>query len=100
MIRLYLADIYIFVVCTHCYSHVHTNGRRVEFKLFCEKKPDQPVMKTRHNSLIDNTIASNNSYLGKPSKKVWNFPYFSGVDGFEKVIFHKNAHGLKMLKIA
>ena len=22
-------------------------------------------------------------------KKVWNFPYFSGVGGFEKVIFHK-----------
>ena len=22
-------------------------------------------------------------------KKVWNFPYFSGVVGFEKVIFHK-----------
>ena len=28
-------------------------------------------------------------------KKVWNFSYFSGVDGFEKVIFHKK-HGLKM----
>ena len=28
--------------------------------------------------------------LGKGSqKKVWNFPYFSGVGGFEKVIFHK-----------
>ena len=45
--------------------------------------------------------------LGKPSKiknkKVWNFPYFSGVGGFEKVIFHKNKnkkHGLKMPKIA
>ena len=41
--------------------------------------------------------------LGKPSKKVWNFPYFSGVGGFEKNIFHKNKnkkHGLKMHKIA
>ena len=30
-------------------------------------------------------------HLGKVSKKkkVWNFPYFSGVGGFEKVIFHK-----------
>ena len=44
--------------------------------------------------------------LGKPSKiknkKVWNFPYFSGVGGFEKVIFHKNKnkiHGLKMPKM-
>ena len=25
----------------------------------------------------------------KKKKKVWNFPYFSGVGGFEKVIFHK-----------
>ena len=25
----------------------------------------------------------------KKEKKVWNFPYFSGVGGFEKVIFHK-----------
>ena len=36
-------------------------------------------------------------------KKVWNFPYFSGVGGLEKVIFHKNKnkkHGLKMPKIA
>ena len=33
-------------------------------------------------------------------KKVWNFPYLSGVGGFEKVIFHKkyNKHGLKMPK--
>ena len=23
------------------------------------------------------------------NKKVWNFPYFSGLGGFEKVIFHK-----------
>ena len=45
--------------------------------------------------------------IGKPSKiknkKVWNFPYFSGVGGFEKVIFHENKnkkHGLKMPKIA
>ena len=31
--------------------------------------------------------------LGKVSKKkkVWNFPYFSGVGGFEKVIFHKTS---------
>ena len=38
--------------------------------------------------------------LGKPSKiknkKVWNFPYFSGVGGFEKVIFHKNKKCLKL----
>ena len=36
-------------------------------------------------------------------KKVWNFPYFSEVGGFEKVIFHKKVnkkHGLKMPKIA
>ena len=26
---------------------------------------------------------------GRVQKKVWNFPYFSGVGGFEKVIFHK-----------
>ena len=26
---------------------------------------------------------------GFKKKKVWNFPYFSGVGGFEKVIFHK-----------
>ena len=25
----------------------------------------------------------------KKKKKIWNFPYFSGVGGFEKVIFHK-----------
>ena len=33
-------------------------------------------------------------------KKVWNFPYFSGVGGFEKVIFYKKnmKHGLKMPK--
>ena len=31
-----------------------------------------------------------NGFLGKGSKKkVWNFPYFSGVGGFEKVIFQK-----------
>ena len=25
----------------------------------------------------------------KKKKKLWNFPYFSGVGGFEKVIFRK-----------
>ena len=32
-------------------------------------------------------------------KKVWNFPYFNEVGGFEKVIFHKKGnknHGLKI----
>ena len=41
--------------------------------------------------------------LSQLKKKVWNFPYFSGVGGFEKVIFHKKKnkkHGLKMPKIA
>ena len=28
------------------------------------------------------------------NKKVWNFPYFSGVGGFEKVIFHIPYFGL------
>ena len=40
-------------------------------------------------------------YLGKGSKKkVRNFPHFSGVGGFEKVIFRKRKkNGLKMHKI-
>ena len=32
-------------------------------------------------------------------KKVRNFPHFSGVGGFEKVIFRKKKYGLKMHKI-
>ena len=44
-------------------------------------------------------LTLNQLVKGKPSKKIWNFPYFSGVVGFEKVIFHKNKkHGLKMPK--
>ena len=31
-------------------------------------------------------------------KIIWNFPYFSEVGGFEKVIFHTKKHGLKMPK--
>ena len=30
-----------------------------------------------------------NYYKGSLQKKIWNFPKFSGVGGFEKVIFHK-----------
>ena len=40
--------------------------------------------------------------LGEGLKKVWNFPHFSGVGGFEKVIFRKKKkkkYGLKMHKI-
>ena len=38
--------------------------------------------------------------LGSLQNKVWNYPYFSGVGGFEIVIFHiKNKkHGLKLPK--
>ena len=32
-------------------------------------------------------------------KKVQNFPHFSGVGGFKKVIFCKKKYGLKMHKI-
>ena len=51
--------------------------------------------------LIEIEIVRKNCVYGKASKiknkKVWNFPFFSGVGGFEKVIFHKNKkHGLKM----
>ena len=35
----------------------------------------------------------------KKKKKVRNFPHFSGVGGFEKVIFRKKKYGLKMHKI-
>ena len=36
---------------------------------------------------------------GFKKKKVRNFPHFSGVGGFEKVIFRKKKYGLKMHKI-
>ena len=41
--------------------------------------------------ILSSKIEPKNSLLnlGKPSKKKSNFPYFSGVGGFEKVIFHK-----------
>ena len=39
-------------------------------------------------------ISKLESVLGKVSKKVRNFPHFSGVGGFEKVIFRKK-NGLK-----
>ena len=38
-------------------------------------------------------------YLGKASRKVWNFPHFTGVDGFEKKSFSIKNHGLKCLKL-
>ena len=64
--------------------------------------------KIKINQLRDNTLTKNMQNLpikfpnkkglleltppplkGRVQKKVWNFPYFSGMGGFEKVIFLK-----------
>ena len=58
-----------------------------------EKKITIPNKKERYvvcHVFVDLRNILYNYHLGKGSKKeVWNFPYFSGVGGFEKVIFHK-----------
>ena len=42
-------------------------------------------------AVVENNIFQHLSRgrVQKKKKKVWNFPYFSGVGGFEKVIFNK-----------
>ena len=54
--------------------------------------------------LIEIEIVRKNCVYGKASKiknkKVWNFPYISGMGGFERVIFHKNKNYKKWSKNA